>query len=164
MGREALQSSDVKIKQKSIITDDPNLREPEIVTVENSIDKDYADALAFGDEWVTIRINPSPVPNAPASYPVWVNGKGCEVMTPNGRVMEMPYLPVGAKLTIKRKYLEVLARAKLDTVHTEIRNKEDENPLNNVSRVTSAACSFAILEDKNPRGIAWISELINRNF
>lgn len=164
MGREALQSSDIKIKQKSAISDDPSLREPEIVTVDKVLDKDYADALAFAEEWVTIRINPSPVLNAPKSYPVWNNGKGCEVRMENGRVMEMPWLPVGQKLTIKRKYLEILARAKLDTVNTEIRNKEGEDPLNNVSRMTSAACSFAILEDKNPRGVEYISELINRNF
>lgn len=163
MARREIHSSEMPIEQKKDITDDPSKREPEIVVCQQMPNEDYSEALAFNEEPVTIQLDHSAVPNAPSAYPVWVNGKGCEIWL-NGRWVEQAYLPVGRPLTIKRKYFEVIVRAKSDTVHTEVREKEGENPNNIVNRFTSPVHNFTLIEDKNPRGIAWLQELRRRNF
>src|SRR4051812_48246014 len=115
MGRQAVNATvhtdDIKIDQKSPLVEGAD-RAPEIVVADKPITNDYADALAFFEEPVTIIINPSTEKNAARHVPVWVNGKGCEVW--NNQIngwFEMAYIPVGQPLTIKRKYLEVLVRA-----------------------------------------------------
>lgn len=166
MGRQALHSDTVKIDQKApIIGDkklDSNERDSEIVLVDHDLDTDYADALAFSEEPVKIILNPSAEKNAPTSFPVWVNGKGAEVFQ-NGRWDEIAYLPVGRPLVIKRKYLEVIIRSKLDAVTTAHDDATVERPLNRINRATSAVHSYSILEDNNPRGSAWAQEMIRRN-
>jgi hypothetical protein len=160
MPRAALHSEDIKIEQKSDIVDVLE-RKPEIVRADK-IDTDHADALAFAEEPVKIRLEPSTDKNAAGYFPIWVNGKGCEVLM-NGAWREMAYLPVGQIITIKRKYLEVIVRAKIDTVHTEVKEPESETPHNVVRRFTSAVHSFSVIEDNNPRGAAWLTEIRRRN-
>ena len=123
---------------------------------------DYAEALAFMEEPVTIRIEPSSDKNAATAFPVWVNGKMAEVFQ-NGRWDEIGYLPVGRQLTVRRKVLEVIIRAKVDTVHTQIQEMDSERPNNVISRFTSPVHSFSIIEDRNPRGSAWVAEIRRRN-
>lgn len=156
-------SDDYKIDQKSDLPGDLKDRGPEVVTVDRLPNQDYLDELAFNEEPVTIRLEPTAEKNAPSSFPVWVNGKGCEVFS-NGRWFEMIYIPVGQIITTKRKYVEVIIRAKIDTVHTEVREPESEMPNNVVRRFTSAVHSFSIIEDRSPKGVAWLTELRRRNF
>lgn len=165
MGRTALAAehvADIAIDQKKDIGPDQTDRDGEIVRAEQLIAKDYLDELAFNEEPVTIRLEPTAERNAPTSFPVWVNGKGCEVWQ-NGQWQEIAYLPVGRIVTVKRKYLEVIIRAKLDTVNTEVKEKDSEHPNNVIQRFTSAVHSFSIIEDENPKGIAWLTELRRRN-
>lgn len=161
MPRHALHSEDIKIEQKPDIDGDVIERKPEIVRADK-IDTDYADALSFAEEPVKIRLEPSTDKNAATFFPIWVNGKGCEVFL-NGAWREMAYLPVGQTLTIKRKYLAVIVGSKIDTVHTEIRQPESETPHNVVQRYTSAVHAFSVIEDNNPRGAEWLTELRRRN-
>jgi hypothetical protein len=114
------------------------------------------------EEPVTIRIEPSSDKNAMGAFPVWVNGRGAEVYQ-NGRWDSIAYLPVGQVLVIKRKYLEVIIRAKVDTIHTKIQEMDSERPNNVINRFTTPVHSFSILEDKNPRGPAWVTELRRRS-
>ena len=171
MGRGPLNSDIIKIEQKPDIPISPVKpdgttavleREPEIVRAEQLPSGDYGDELAFNEEPITIRLEPTAEKNAPTSFPIWVNGKGAEVFQ-NGRWDEIAYLPVGKVLITKRKYVEVIIRAKLDAVHTEVSDPESENPRNVVKRFTSAVHSLSILEDRNPRGVAWLTELRRRN-
>lgn len=164
MPRTELHSEDVKIAQHADIIGDLADRKPDIVTGEriSARDTDYMDELAFNEEPVTIRIEPSTEKNAAAHFPVWVNGKGCEVLI-NGKWVEVIYLPVSTVLTIKRKYVEVIMRAKIDTVTTDVEEKTGENPVNRVKRFTSAVNTFSILKDDNPLSQAWLTELRRRN-
>lgn len=157
-GKE-VHSDDIKIEQKAPIGDLEEF-EGDVIEATNVINKDYADELVFNEEPVTIRIEPSSEKLAPRHFPVWVNGKGAEVFM-NGRWLEMAYLPVGATVTIKRKYLAVIAMAKRDTIQTKV-VKHDESEENLIERFTSAATSFSVIEDKNPKGSAWLSELRRR--
>lgn len=171
MPRTALDSSNFKIDQRDPIAVDPHARKPEFVQADESVLKDtaYADELAFNEEPVTIRLEHSAEKNAATRFPIWNNGKGCEVWLgpPANRWVEMPYIPVGMVITIKRKYLEILIRAKsdrVDTTRTEVRDLDDNGiPNNVVTRVTSAANAFSIISDPNPRGPAWFAELYRRN-
>lgn len=165
MPRTALNAEridDVKIEQKADIVGDVSEHDAEIVTVNRLPEQDYLDELDFNEEPVTIRLESTSDVNAPSAFPVWVNGKGCEVFQ-NGRWYEIAYIPVGKVVITKRKYVEVIIRAKIDTLHTEVSEPESENPSNRIKRFTSAVHSFSILEDKNPKGVAWLSELRRRN-
>lgn len=162
MGRQELHTDNVKIAQHDDIVGDISNRKPEVVTGEKIVDKDYVDELAFNEEPVTIRIEPSQEKNAAAHFPVWVNGKGCEVLI-DGAWAEVGYLPVSTVLTIKRKYVEVIMRAKITTVTTDVIQEPDKDPVNKVRRFTSAVHSFSIIKDDNPLSQAWLSELRRRN-
>jgi hypothetical protein len=161
MARQELHSDTLKTEQKPPILD-PSAYEGDIVLGEKIGNADYLDELAFMDEPVTVRLEPSSDKNAAMAFPIWVNGKPAEVFQ-NGRWDEIGYLPVGRVLTVKRKVLEIIIRAKVDTVHTKVREMDSERPNNVIERFTSPVHSFSIIEDKNPRGPAWVTELRRRN-
>jgi len=72
----------------------------------------------------------------------------------------MGYLPRGRSIITKRKYVEVLARAKQDTVNTTVIERDNEDPQNFVERITTSTMSFTILQDKNPKGGEWLERLV----
>lgn len=158
-----LRTEDIKIEQAEPIENAED-RVGQVVAGDDTIleDKVYTELLKMGDDPVTIMINPSNEENAPQSYPCWVNGKGAEVFL-NGQWVIATYLPVGIELTTKRKYVEVLARAKTDNIRTEHEGANVERPRNTVRRTTSAVANFTVIEDRNPRGPAWFAELRRRN-
>jgi hypothetical protein len=162
MARQELHSDTMKIEQKPPISDTSGY-DGDIVTGEKiGGGSEYLDQLAFMEEPVTIRLEPSADVNADRWFHVAVNGKGGEVLILD-RWLEYKYFPVGEVLTTKRKYVEVIIRAKRDTVHTRILNMESERPNNTVDRFTSALTSFSIIEDRNPAGAAWVTEVRRRN-
>lgn len=162
MARTELHSDTLpKVEQKAPIVD-PSKYEGDIVVGEQIGNGDYAAELAFMEEPVTIRLEPSSDKNAATAFPIWVNGKPAEVFQ-NGRWDEIGYLPVSRVLVIRRKVLEVIIRAKTDTVHTKVQEMDSDRPNNVVQRFTSPVHSFSILEDKSPRGAAWVAELRRRN-
>jgi len=161
--RREVHSEDMPIEQKPIIAD-PADREGEIVEVNSDlINQDYLAELAFMEEPVTIRLEPGTQENADPFFPVWVNGKPAEVFQ-RGRWEEVGYLSVGRQVTVKRKTLEVIVRAKVDSVRTEHEDAVVERPRNWVRRTTSAIHSFSVIRDDNPRGAAWLEEMRRRNF
>lgn len=166
MARREIHSEDIKIEQKSsLIGNDVTSHDGEIVIAQNVDPKDteYQAKLDFNEEPVTIRIEPSSAPHAPNAYPIWVNGKGAEVLV-NGKWMEFIYLPVNQELVIKRKYLAVMVTTKTDTVHTRVQEPDGQDPTNRIDRLTSAVHTFSIIHDPNPRGPEWLRELRRRNF
>jgi hypothetical protein len=161
MARQELHSDTLKIDQHAPITD-TSTYDGDVVLTERIESRDYAEALAFMEEPVTIMLNPTAEKNAPTAFPVWVNGRMAEILH-NGKWMEIGYLPVGQTMTIKRKVLEVIIRAKTDTVHTRVKEMDSERPNNVIERFTSPVHSFSIIEDRSPRGAAWVQELRRRN-
>lgn len=161
MSQEIHSSSLPPIEQKPSILDPKNY-DGDIIIGERVINKDYADELAFNEEPVTIRIEPSSDANASIVVEAWCNGKGAEIFM-NGRWYEITYLPVGRVITTKRKYLEVIVRAKVDKISTRMVDRTNENPENRIDRRTISAYSFSVIQDNNPRGGAWLTELHRRN-
>jgi len=164
MSRQELHTDNVKIEQKAEIADTAvRDRAPEVIVADNMPATDYLDELAFNEEPLTIRLEPTAEKNAASHLPVWVNGKGCELFQ-GGRWHEHGYVPIGMPFVTKRKYVEVMIRAKHDALHTEVREPDSERPHNIIKRFTSAVQSLSIIEDRNPRGAAWLTELRRRNF
>jgi hypothetical protein len=94
------------------------VREP-IAIAEKLPNTDYMDELKFNEDPVTIVLTPSSDRNAAKQVYCGVNGKGAEVWDEKSkRWLEFKYLPVNRVLTVKRKYIEVLARSRADTFTT----------------------------------------------
>jgi hypothetical protein len=162
MARQKLHSDTLpKVEQKPPIVDTASY-DGDVILTERTHEQDYLDELAFMSEPVTIRIEPSSDKNAAGAFPCWCNGKAAEVFQ-NGRWDEIGYLPVGRVLIVRRSILEIIIRAKVDTLQTQIIGQDSERPNNVVSRFTSPVHSFSIIEDSNPRGPAWVAELRRRN-
>lgn len=127
--------------------------------LDQPLESDYNKALLFNEEYVTVQFNPSTDKNPARHIFCQVNGRGAEVMV-EGRPMILTYLPIGPQITMKRKYLEVLARAKPDNVTTNVVEHPGQDPLNLIQRHTSMKYPFSILHDPNPKGGEWISRLL----
>lgn len=164
--RTEFHTDDVKIDQNADLVGDVQMRDRENIVVADKLpNKDYLDELAFNEEPVTIRIEPSADKNAALWHPVWVNGKGAEILI-NDVWREYGFLPIGEVITIKRKYVEVLLRGKIDNVTTEvseIKTDGSNNMENRVKRITTASVSFSVLKDANRMGAAWLTEIRRRN-
>jgi hypothetical protein len=166
MARQQLHTSDVETEQLPPIFDDgsDDERLPEVILVdERMAKKEYLADLAFNEEPVTILIQPGAEENAPNYHLCSVNGKGAEVLL-DRKWIEFKYLPVGQEVTTKRKYLEVLLRSKRNTVIAGYQLQDGKDPVNTTMRPTSAAMAVTIVEDRSPRGRAWASEMLRRNY
>jgi hypothetical protein len=161
MGRQELHSDTLpKIETPPPIGD----RLPDegyIVRGEKIGKDDYLDELAFMEEPVSIRLEPSTDRNAANSYPVWCNGQAAEVLV-NGKWRTIGYLPVGQVITVKRAVLEIIARAKTDDVRTAINEADPDRPRNQVWAEPRAVHAFSVIEDRNPKGPAWLAEIRRR--
>jgi hypothetical protein len=119
----------------------------------------YMDDLKFNEQPVTVVIPRSGERNAPNHVFCSVNGIGAEVLNPTTKQwMRWEWLPLGVVLTVKRKYLEVLARARKDTVTTR---EVNPFPLPNqdgfvLERDTTQVAPFTVRHDPGgERGAEW---------
>lgn len=167
MAKELI-SADTKIEQKPALNGDrPADRESDVVVAAKVINKDYADELAFNEEPVTVRLERGSDKNAPRTQEIWCNGKGCEIWDEKSkRWMEITHVPIARVVTIKRKYLAILAGTKRDQITVSGTDPEDVGKVhaNRVERDTSSACMFSVIADRNPRGAEWLTELLRRNY
>ena len=161
--RREISTADMEVGQRApiILPDDGSEidRDNVIIPVETHIGGDYVQQLAMAEEPVTILIHKSPEKFAPLTVDCWVNGKGAEVMA-NGKWVEFGWLPVNKPVTTKRKYVEVLARSKVDSVQTDHGSENDADPENRILTSTSPKAQFNILADANPRGAQWLMALM----
>lgn len=141
--------------------DEPVERESDIILAENPLEKDAFEALKMAEDPIKIIIHRSVEKFSPGvtDY-IGVNGVAAEMQNRNGEWVKVGYLPRGVSLITKRKYVEVLARAKQDTVNTTVLERDNEDPQNFVERVTTSTMSFTVLEDKNPKGHEWLERIV----
>lgn len=164
--RPIIHSDDVKqVQQPADVGLSPGVelaRGESIEVLDKPLEDEYFKALAMAEEPVTIMIEPGAEENAPRGIELWVNGKGAEVMDPKtGQWVQLNFLPVGGPITTKRKYVEVLARSKTETVRTKTGDANQENPENTLVRSIARRASFSVLEDQNPMGRAWLTRLLS---
>lgn len=109
--------------------------------------KDQTELLAFLNEEVEVIVLKTNDKNADPCPGFWVNGRS-------------QYFPRGMRVKCKRLYLEKLARS----VITSYTQEEYLDPAGNraVRNIpsTSLAYPFSVAHDPNPRGSAWLENLL----
>jgi len=121
--------------------------EPVIETVAESRDfSKLASDEAFMNELVTVMVHSTTDENQPNHVVVNCNG------------MNQPLIR-GVPTTVKRKYVEILARMK-ETKYTQVtRNASAPDQIDMVAR-HGLSYPFDLVEDKNPRGRAWLQNVL----
>ncbi len=163
--RKEVHTGDMEISQKDDIDlglDSVINHGESLVSVVADITKDseYIAALNFMEEPVTIRVEENSRSDFPETHvPAYVNGRPAEVLH-NGKWIAVGWLPIGQVLTVKRKYVEVLARSKSDSIKTVHDDATVKNPMNKIERRTSSNYPLSILEDNNPKGREWLSRIM----
>lgn len=157
-----LNSGDFKVPQLAVPTVE-TVREPIVQATEMPKDE-YLDELKFNEDAVTMSVTPSSDKNAAKQIYCAVNGKGAEVWDERSkRWLEFKYVPVGRRLTVKRKYIEVLARSRADTFTTR---EVSPTPLANQDGFQLEASTFptapiTIINDPaGERGHQWFSNVM----
>lgn len=98
---------------------------------------------AFMNDMVTIVVNPSNDPDEPMLVQVAVNGVN-------------QFIPRGEAIAVKRKYVEVLARAKRTDFAQNLDERLGEQGFNQVRTMHSLRYPFSMISDPNPKGSAWL--------
>jgi hypothetical protein len=121
--------------------------EPVIETVAESRDfSKLAADEAFMNELVTVMVHATTDENQPNHVVVNCNG------------MNQPLIR-GVPTTVKRKYVEILARMK-ETKYSQItRNASAPDQIDMVAR-HGLCYPFDLVEDTNPRGRAWLQHVL----
>ena len=148
-------TGDLDIHQKPAITQEDR---SVVVPAPEAMKADYLEQLAFNEEPVTIRIEQSSEKFPARVVDAWVNGKGAEIWM-NNRWVETRAIPIGMECTTKRKYVEVLLRSKIDTIQTDSGKIDAYSEKNEHKTFTSRKSPLSVIEDRSPRGAAWLREL-----
>lgn len=134
---------------KVIIPDDPEIIPAEAVAASGA--KDYLAQLAFMEEKVLVVVHETTNKNDDAMPMVAVNGIN-------------QYFIRGLNQWVKRKFVEVLARAKPEAVMTDVEVRSlGAEPINRVLRNRAHKYPFSLVQDPNPRGSAWFNALLQED-
>lgn len=135
----------------------------DLVTLDGiEVDEAYLAELAFNEEWLEILINPSTHKNAANIFENWSNGVGAEVLI-NDKPVIVRDLPVGQPITVRRKIVEQIIRARVTEVRTIYESTNVENPRNEIGRTDSRVHSFSVLHDPSGRkGHEWMKMVYAR--
>ena len=126
----------------------PVVREAEdIVLPEAETRNDYLADLAFMEEVMTIRLERTAEKNAPRWHAFYVNGRP-------------EWVPVGVPWKLKRKYVEVIARAQPYDVQTEVVEIMGQDPQNKIVRDARVKYPFSVVHDPNPAGPDWLAKIL----
>lgn len=98
---------------------------------------------AFMNEVLTIQIAESPDENDPALVEVSVNGR-------------RQFIRRGVDQDVRRKYVEVLARAKRSDYDQVTLDPRDGERVNHLRRRNALRFPFQVVVDPNPTGRAWL--------
>lgn len=132
-----------KKEQSILITDDAET----IETVAESVDfAQLAASEAFMNEIVTIHVHSTTDENQPPHFLVNCNGVNQPVVR-------------GIDCQIKRKYVEILARMK-ETKYTQHTPNPAAPDVSELRARHGLVYPFDLVNDPNPRGRAWLSNVL----
>ena len=106
-----------------------------------------AAALAFDQEIVEVVVSPTTDKNAERYPCVYVRGIA-------------QYFERGKRMAVRRKYVEGLARAKKTAVYTVSAKDQDGADTMNIVQDTGLKYPFAVVNDPNPNGRAWLEKVL----
>lgn len=124
-----------------------SLEAASIEVVDKPVDKVWADQMAFNEEVIKVLVHESTDKNAEAIVEVF-----------NGGIPQR-FLR-GQEQDVKRKFVEVLARAKMTTFTQE--KYKDGDGVDSVKQVphTALRYPFSVVNDPNPRGKDWLKAVL----
>ncbi len=165
-----LHSADAKVEQRSnvIIPDlglplagDEQLDVAKPVGgYEGKDERKYLESLSFYEDLVTIIIqgDSSNVGGRNCTDYVACSGVPAKMLV-NGRWITEPFLPKQREITLRRKYVEVLLRSKVDIIKTKTWETTDGHSMNEIDRNTVNTCNVSLVEDKSPYGREWFRRM-----
>jgi hypothetical protein len=123
-------------------------------TVDPIVNQEFDETIlteAFMDEKMVIEVSPSPNEE---DHP-------CVILNVNGTAH-----PIwrGYPVETKRKYVEVLARSKETKYKQPPRDMGDPEKGNALVGRTALCYPFQVLEDKNPKGRAWLAAVLAETY
>jgi hypothetical protein len=146
-----LDATDLPIGQDGVVTMSSVgaavLEQPEIQVVDGPKALELASELAFMEEPVAVTVHQHNGQNPEPVVPIWVNGR-CQVF------------PRGQSITVKRKFVEGLARAKPTTYRNEEYVNQEGDKAFRYPTATGLRYPFQIDRDDNPRGADWIRKIL----
>lgn len=143
MPRKSIQIEGLVEKGVEVVDD-----QPDVQTVAETDLGQVAASEAFMHEDVTVTIMPTTDPNAPPYATLSVNG-------------EMKIVPRNIPTRIKRKHLEVLARMKETRWVQQVPDGYNgQIDMSFLRGHTGFAYPFTVVEDKNPKGGAWLANVM----
>lgn len=105
--------------------------------------EDLAELERFMNEPVTVMVDKTTERNAEQVIQLLCNGTS-------------QFIVRGKETTIKRKFLDILARAKIDGIETEeYLNPKNEKAIR-INHHPAHKYPFRVVEDCNPRGYGWL--------
>jgi len=159
-GRRALEAAEMdgaSVEQTVVLTSSGKLNsqaisdsiiEVEPVPAFGAADK--AARLAFMEEKVDVMVHESADPNAEPIVETWCNGVAQRFV--RGQVQ-----------TVKRKYVEILARAKKTGVMTKADVDRAGNADTRISKHTALKYPFSVVHDPNPKGAVWLKSVMSQS-
>lgn len=119
-----------------------------VAVAEGPLEADYAQALKDAEDVLTIEIHETEDKLADPLPMVAVNGRN-------------QFIPRGVQVEVRRKFVEVLARAKPEAIETKEFLDGDGARAIRVDRRSALKYPFTLIHDPNPRyGQAWLRKLI----
>jgi len=126
---------------------DARIEPQEIEVVGGPVIDDLAPALAFMEEPVDVLVHDSADRNAEPIVETGVNGR-------------VQFFIRGQTQTVKRKFVECLARAKTTTYSQQKYSDANGNDaIRNVPH-TALRYPFSVVNDRNPNGAAWLKKVL----
>lgn len=122
-----------------------NIVEVEPVSAYGAADK--AARLAFMEEKVDVMVHESADPNAEPIVETWCNGVPQRFL--RGQVQ-----------TVRRKFVEVLARAKNTGITTRADVDRNGNANTAIGKHTALKYPFSVMRDENPKGATWLKQVM----
>jgi hypothetical protein len=139
------QAASITLDQSEIKRPDLNTSEIEIATM---IDTPHADEMKMMEEAVEVLVHESTDQNAAPFVEVWNNGTVQRFIR-------------GTPQVCKRKYLEVLARAKETSVTThEAIHQHSGDRYTRIDKHTALKYPFSVIVDHNPKGAQWLKGVL----
>ena len=127
--------------------DDIGVNPGDIEIVDRVLTADKAETEMFMAEKITIIVQDSSDENDHEIVETWVNGRVQRFLR-------------GQAQLVKRCYVEALARAKRTTFKQTLDERAGEQSFNQMRPHHSLAYPFTVLEDRNPKGQAWLRSVL----
>ncbi len=147
VGRKSLDAPNEYLgKEDTIAIDDLGSGKKETELIDKIIPGDNPAYEAFMHEPVTIVVHESTDENEVDLVQVWVNGQPA-------------FFQRGQPTITKRYFVERLARAKRTSYSQNIDERLGE-AMNNLKPRHALKYPFSVIEDKNPKGGAWLRQIL----